>query len=124
MFLNIKDKVVDKCVLTLEIKSISGHTCALVVLQHCWWVVGLYSIMFLLPGHTHVTSLHDHQDPDQCVFDYIPFQYVVCIGQPTTKPPTSSTIQCPLDIATLDIAAALPIATSTSMELETLALYK
>ena len=69
MWFKGEDKVVDKCVLTLEIKSIIGHTCALVVLQHCRWVVGLYSIMFLLHGHTHVTSLHDHQDPDQCVFD-------------------------------------------------------
>ena len=33
-------------------------------------------------------------------------------------------IQCPLDIATLDIAAALPIATSNPMELEALALHK
>ena len=33
-------------------------------------------------------------------------------------------IQCPLDIATLDIAAALSIATSTPMELGALALYK
>ena len=33
-------------------------------------------------------------------------------------------IQCPLDIATLDIAAALAIATSTPMELGALALHK
>ena len=33
-------------------------------------------------------------------------------------------IQCPLDIATFNIAAALPIATSTPMELEALALRK
>ena len=35
-----------------------------------------------------------------------------------------SQIQCPLDIATLDIAAALDIATSTPMELGALALHK
>ena len=33
-------------------------------------------------------------------------------------------LQCPLDIATLDIAAALAIATSTPMELGALALHK
>ena len=33
-------------------------------------------------------------------------------------------LQCPLDIATLDIAAALLIATSTPMELGALALHK
>ena len=33
-------------------------------------------------------------------------------------------IQCPLDKATLDIAAALAIATSTPMELGALALHK
>ena len=33
-------------------------------------------------------------------------------------------IQCPLDKATLDIAAALPIETSNSMELGALALHK
>ena len=35
-----------------------------------------------------------------------------------------SKVQCPLDIATLDIAVALHIATSTPMELEALALHK
>ena len=33
-------------------------------------------------------------------------------------------IDCPLDIASLDIADALPIATSTPMELEALALHR
>ena len=38
--------------------------------------------------------------------------------------PTPTAIQCPLDIATLDIAAALPIATSNPIELGDLALHK
>ena len=43
---------------------------------------------------------------------------------PSTKTYNQVGVQCSLDIASSDIAAALPIATSTPMELEALALHK